>query len=370
MPDIQSGFAGMFGAFNRVSSGGESLLSDARPQQLTQHRRNAMNRRIPPFAALLLVTIHAAFSSGAAAQSITGRISGVVTDSGGAAVPGVTVKIINEATQQPRGATTDPNGFYVATNLPVGNYSVTIEHRGFKKATKTGYNLVADGRLTVDFALEAGAVTDSVEIVASTGEAVNSTSGEVARVIDQSQVQELALNGRNYLQLTTLIPGAPLLEDNALSLTTSLSVTQPINGNRGNANLLTVDGGYNLDSGSNSSQINNVGIDFIREVNIKTSHLSAEYGRNAGASINVVTRTGENKYHGGAFENIRNYKFDANNPFNVARGVDANGKEIVPRPALRFNNFGFNFGGPIIKDKFFAFGGVEWKYIRQFTSTA
>src|SRR5262249_47306938 len=211
--------------------------------------RNAMKRRITPFAALLLVMIYCGFSGGALAQTITGRISGTVTDANGAAVPGVTVKLINEATQQVRNATADPNGFYVATNLPVGNYSVTVEHQGFKKATKTGYTLVADGRLTVDFALETGAVSETVEVVASTGETVNSTSGEVARVIDQAQVQELALNGRNYLQLTTLIPGAPLLEDNALSLTTSLSVTQPINGNRGNANLLTVDGGYNLDSG-------------------------------------------------------------------------------------------------------------------------
>ncbi|HMV52074.1 MAG TPA: carboxypeptidase regulatory-like domain-containing protein, partial [Blastocatellia bacterium] len=204
---------------------------------------------------------------------------------------------------------------------------------------------------------------------ASAGESVNSVSGEVARTIDQSQVQELALNGRNYLQLTTLIPGAPLLEDNALSLTTSLSVSQPINGNRGNANNLTVDGGFNLDSGSNGSQINNVGIDFIREVSIKTSNFSAEYGRNSGASINVVTRSGENTYRGGVFENIRNDKLDANNTFNIARGKDANGRDIVPRPALRFNNFGFNFGGPIIKDKLFFFGGSEWKIIRQFTAS-
>ncbi|NOT60142.1 MAG: carboxypeptidase regulatory-like domain-containing protein, partial [Acidobacteria bacterium] len=293
---------------------------------------------------LLGLTVHA--------QTIVGRIAGTVTDSSGAAIPGVSVKITNEATGQPRTAMTDTNGFYVATNLPVGNYSVVIEHQGFKKTTKTGYNLGADGRLTVDFALEPGAVTESVEVVASAGEAVNSTSGEVARVVDQAQVQELALNGRNYLQLTTLIPGAPLLEDNALSLTTSLSTSQPINGNRGNANNLTVDGGFNLDSGSNGSQINNVGIDFIREVNIKTSNFSAEYGRNSGASINVVTRSGENKYHGGAFENVRNDKFDANETFNVSRNV--------ARPSLRFNNFGFSFGGPIIKDKFFAFGGVEW----------
>src|SRR5215471_1244604 len=129
-----------------------------------------MKRSITPFAALLLLVICSCFSGGALAQTITGRISGTVTDSNGAAVPGVTVKIINEATQQVRSAMADPNGFYVATNLPVGNYSVTVEHQGFKKVTKTGYNLVSDGRLTVDFALEAGAVSETVEVIASTGE--------------------------------------------------------------------------------------------------------------------------------------------------------------------------------------------------------
>lgn len=322
-----------------------------------------MNSRITPFATLLLVIVCIGFSGGALAQTITGRISGTVTDSSGAAVPGVTVKITNEATQQPRSAMTDPNGFYVATNLPVGNYSLTIEHQGFKKATKTGYNLVADGRLTVDFALEAGAVTEAVEIVASSGETVNSTSGEVARVIDQSQVQELALNGRNYLQLTTLIPGAPLLTDDQLELMTGLGVNQPINGNRGNTNLLTVDGGFNLDSGSNNSQINNVGIDFINEVKIQTSNFSAEYGRNSGASINVVTRSGGNQFHGSAFEFLRNEKLDANNFFNKARTVE------IPKPSLRYNNFGWSFGGPIIKDRFFFFGGMEWKKIRRFTAS-
>lgn len=318
-----------------------------------------MNRR--SFSQVLLLLLLLCSNLPAHSQTIFGRIAGTVLDSSGAAVPGAAVKITNQATGQTRSATTDPNGFYVATNLPVGNYTVSVEQQGFKKAAKTGYDLGADARLTVDFTLEPGAVTETVEVVASTGETVNSTSGEVARVVDQAQVQELALNGRNYLQLTTLIPGAPLLEDNALSLTTSLSTSQPINGNRGNANNLTVDGGFNLDSGSNGSQINNVGIDFIREVNIKTSNFSAEYGRNSGASINVVTRSGENRYSGTAFENIRNDKFDANNAFNVANKV--------ARPSLRFNNFGGSFGGPILKDKLFFFAGVEWKIIRQFTNT-
>jgi len=316
-----------------------------------------MNRRITPLVALLLAIIYGAFNSGALAQTITGRISGTVTDASGGAVPGATVKVTNVGTDISRTAMTDPNGFYVVTNLPVGDYAVLVEKQGFKKSNKTGYTLVADGRLTVDFELETGAVSETIEVTASVGETVNSVSGEVARVIDQSQVQELALNGRNYLQLTTLIPGAPLLNDDQLGLMTSLGTSQPINGTRGNQNLLTVDGGFNLDSGSHNSQINNVGIDFIREVNIKTSNFSSEYGRNSGSSINVVTRSGENKFHGSAFEFLRNDKLDSNKFFNNARGV--------ARPTLRYNNFGGSFGGPIIKDKFFFFGGLEWKIIRR-----
>jgi hypothetical protein len=211
--------------------------------------------------------------------------------------------------------------------------------------------------LTVDFALEAGAVTETVEVTASTGETVNSTSGEVARTIDGAQVQELALNGRNYFQLTTLIPGAPLLNDDQLELMTSLSISQPINGSRGNSNTPTVDGVLNAVSGSYGSQINNVGVDFIQEVAIKTSNFSAEYGRKSGASINVVTRSGTNDFHGGAWEFLRNEKLDANRFFNNSRNVG--------RSPLRYNNFGGSFGGPIIKDKLFFFAGLEWKYIRR-----
>ncbi|HKX33512.1 MAG TPA: carboxypeptidase regulatory-like domain-containing protein, partial [Blastocatellia bacterium] len=296
------------------------------------------------------------------AQTVTGRIAGTVTDASDAALPGVTVKITHTGTDLVRTVATDANGFYVATSLPVGTYTVSIEHQGFKKIAKTGYDLIADGRLTVDFRLETGAVTDAVEVTAQVGETVNSTSGEVARVIDSKQVQELALNGRNYMQLTTLIPGAPLLNDNQLELMTGLSVAQPINGNRGNANNLTVDGGFNLDSGSNGSQINNVGIDFIREVNIKTSNFSAEYGRNSGAAINVVTRSGENQFHGSAFEYLRNEKLDSNTWLNNTRGIS--------RPSLRYNNFGFSLGGPIKRDKLFFFGGMEWKLIRRFAETS
>ncbi len=290
-------------------------------------------------------------------QSNVGRISGTVTDASQAVVPGAVVTVSNEATGLARSSITDANGFYVVTNLAVGNYTVAIEQQGFQPVRKTGNNLVADGRLNVNFKLQLASVSTAVEVVSAAGEAVNTVSGEVGRVIDSEQVQNMALNGRNYMQLVSLIPGSVLLDEDQLALTTSLSITaQSVNGNRGNTNYLAIDGGFNMDSGSNGSQINNVGIDFIREVNVKSSAFSAEYGRNSGSSINVVTRSGGNSLHGGIREFLRNDALDARNTFAPVKGP------------LRFNNFGWDLGGPVKKGKLFFFGGQEYKRIRQLTN--
>ncbi|MGH9970823.1 MAG: carboxypeptidase regulatory-like domain-containing protein [Pyrinomonadaceae bacterium] len=305
------------------------------------------------FSGLLL----AYSTAGVRAQTTVGRISGTVTDASGAVIANATVTATNTATNLARTGNTDSSGFYTVTNLPAGTYTVTAEQTNFKKAVQEGISLTADGRLTVDVTLEAGQVTETVQITSGVGETVNTTSGEVARVIDSQQVQNLALNGRNYIQLLSLVPGVALLNDDQLELTTSLATgNQSINGNRGQTNNVTVDGGINLQSGSNASQINNVGIDYIQEVKIQTANFSAEYGRNSGAQISLVTRSGGNSFHGSAFEFVRNDKLDAR-PF------------FAPvRPTLRFNNFGYSIGGPIIKDKFFFFGGQEWKYIRRLSN--
>src|SRR5215831_17423277 len=289
-------------------------------------------------------------------QTIFGRISGTVRDNQGGVVPNANVTITDATTNLVRTATTDEDGFYTATNLPVGTYTVLVARAGFKKAEQRGVVLVADARLTEDITLEVGQVSETVQVTTDTGEVVNTTSGEVARLIDQRQVQNLALNGRNYMPLVTLVPGAVILDEDQLALTTSLSISQAsVNGNRPNYNSLTLDGGFNMDSGSNNSQVNNVGIDFIQEVKIESSNFSAEYGRNAGASVNVVSRGGGNGFHGSGFEFFRNDKLDARRFFAPVRAT------------LRFNNFGWNFNGPIKKDKFFFFVGQEWKYIRQLT---
>ena len=291
------------------------------------------------------------------AQTVVGRISGTVQDSNGASIPNASVKVTNNANNSERTVTTDEDGFYTVTNLAVGTYTIEAERKGYKKALVSGQSVTADARLTVDLKLEVGEVSETVEIVGAAGETVNTTSGEVSRVIDQQQVQNLALNGRNYIQLLSLVPGVALVNDDQLELTTSLATNnQSINGNRGQTNNVTVDGGFNLQSGSNASQINNIGIDYIQEVKIQTSNFSAEYGRNSGAQVSLATRSGGNDFHGSAFEFIRNDKLDARSFFAPIR------------PTLRFNDFGYSFGGPIFKDKLFFFGGQEWKYIRRLST--
>jgi hypothetical protein len=301
-------------------------------------------------AALLLCTLAALSYS----QTSFGRISGTVTDSTGAPVAGASVTIRNTDTQLSRTATTDTNGLYVVTQLPIGPYNVEVNQQGFKRQTHSGLTLVADGRVSSDFKLQIGDISQSVEVVATAAETLNTVSGEVARVIDSKQVDNLALNGRTYTQLMTLVPGAVVTNPDQFSVTTSLSASnQTINGNRADSNNLTVDGAFNLVAGSNTSLMNNVSPDFIQEVKLQTSNFSAEYGRNSGPAFNIVTKNGTNEFHGGAFEYFRNDALDARNFFSPQKSK------------LRFNDFGYDVGGPIRKDKLFFFVGEEWKRLRQ-----
>jgi len=323
-----------------------------------------------PLYFVLLLWIITATTFNISAQTNTGRISGTITDQAGAVVPNATVTVSDPTRSFSRTTTTDENGFFTVTNLPVGTYSVSAEIQNFKKAVQTGNVLNADGRLTVDFILETGSLTEVVQVVQESGETVNTTSGEVAKVIDTQQVENLALNGRNYYQLLTVIPGAVATTDDALD-TNLATNTININGNRGVSNNLTLDGGNNNNAGSNASQINNVGVDFIQEVKIQTSNFSAEYGRNSGAQVNVITKRGTNQYHGSLFEFLRNDRFDARGAFDAAK------------PFLRYHNYGYSFGGPMPffrfgerdpddsfftsgKNKFYFFFGQEWKSIHRF----
>lgn len=305
------------------------------------------------------------------AQTSSGRISGTITDANGAVIANATVTVTDPATNFSRAVTTDESGFFTVTNLAVGTYTVAVEMQNFKKSVKSENVLTSDGRLTVDIALEAGQISEVVQVTSVSGETVNVTSGEVAKTIDSQQVSNLALNGRNYYQLLSVIPGAVATTDDQLD-TNLATNTININGNRGVANNLTVDGGNNLNAGSNASQINNVGVDFIQEVKLQTSNFSAEYGRNSGAQINVITKRGTNEYHGSLFEFVRNDELDARGFFPAVR------------PTLRYNNYGYSIGGPVPfwtwedgvpkrwsgKDKLFFFWGQEWKTVHRLAAVA
>ncbi len=286
-------------------------------------------------------------------QTSFGRVSGIVSDPGGAVVAGATVNVKNQDTQATRNVTTDSNGFYTVTELPIGTYTVEVNQQGFRREQHGGVAVAADARVTVDFKLQLGDVTQTVQ-VSATGETLNTTSGELSRVIDTKQVANLALNGRNYIQLMTLVPGAVVTNPDQFSVTTSLaSGNQNINGNRSDTNNLTVDGAYNQVAGSNTSLMNNVSAEFIQEVKLQTSNFDAEYGRMSGPAFNVVTKNGTNVFHGSAFEYFRNDTLDARNFF------------AAKKTELRFNDFGYALGGPLQKNKLFFFVGEEWKRLRQ-----
>jgi hypothetical protein len=310
--------------------------------------------RLPIFFGVLLFSLT---GLRLAAQTNFGRISGTVSDTSGAVVSGVRVLITNTDTQAVRPVTTDDHGFYVAENLPVGPYTVSVEQPGFKRAAQRGLALVADGHITADFTLQIGDNTQSVDVVEAKAENLNTVSGEVAHVIDIEQVENVPLNGRAYTELLTLIPGAIVTNPDQFGVLTSLSATnQVVNGHRSNQNNLTVDGVGNLDGGSNGSLINNVSPDFLQEVKIQSSNFSSEYGRSTGAAFNIMTKNGTNNYHGGAFEYFRNDVLDARNFFSIGK------------PELRYNDFGWSLGGPIKKNKIFFFVGEEWKRLRQQTA--
>jgi hypothetical protein len=288
------------------------------------------------------------------AQSSFGQISGTIVDPTDASVPDATITITSTNTQATRTATSDENGNYIVTNLPIGGYSITVTKTGFQTAKQSGVSISADAKVTSNFTLPVGQATETVEVQSGAVESLNTTSGELARVIDSTQVSNLALNGRNYTQLLTLVPGAVVTNPDIFSVTTSLASTnQTINGNRSDTGNLTVDGAYNQVAGSNGSLMNNVGPDFIGEVKIDTSNASAEYGRTSGPTFNIVTKSGTNAFHGGAFEFLRNNYLDATN--YIAR----------QKTQLIYNDFGFFVGGPILRDKLFFFVGEEWKRLRQ-----
>ncbi len=310
---------------------------------------------------VVVLVLGMGMSTAAFAQATTvGSISGTLKDAQGAVIPNAEVTITEESTGASREVTTDSNGFYSAQGLPVGVYSVSTSPSGFKKTIAPGVEVHVADKVIVDLALAAGGV-DEVVTITDAAQLVETTTGDVASLISEKQVKELPLNGRNYAQLALMVPGvSPATGTGAFaSRGTGLNagVDMSVNGNASNGNLWTVDGVNNMDVGSNRTLLVFPSIDSIQEFKVERNSFSAEYGQAQGAVVNLVTKGGGNEFHGSAFEFIRNDALNANNFFLNRAGQDKN--------PLRYNNYGFNFNGPIWKDRVFFFWSEEWRRERR-----
>lgn len=283
------------------------------------------------------------------AQDATGRVVGSITDSSGAVIPHAHVVVTNADTHVARETTTDSSGFYQVLAVPIGNYTVSADHKGFNPVTTTASKLEINQSLKIDIKLEVGSKTETVTVdsTATTVETINPTMGST--VSDRS-VQDLPLNGRNVLDLALLQPGV-LPADNpnngsAFSANTAFSVS----GGRNDSNTFILDGGANNDLLDNSV-VYNPNPDAVQEFKVLTSNFTAEYGRNGGGIVTVVTKSGTNAFHGSAYEYNRNDAYNANDFFSNFNDQ--------PRAVLKRNQFGGTFGGPIFKNKLFFFGSYE-----------
>jgi len=281
------------------------------------------------------------------AQEISGSIVGTVSDSKGGVVPNARVSITNTDQQVVvRTLTTDGHGQYAAPLLPVGRYSVTVEIAGFKKVTQTDIVLNVSDKLAANFTLEVGAMTESVNVEANALQ-VDTQSATATGVISGLQLRELSLNSRNYAQLVLLVPGASdsgnadqIFPGATAPIGTNVMSFQ-INGNRREENNWQVDGADNVDRGSNLTLLSFPSIDAISEFRVVRGVYDAESGRSAGGQVNVITRSGTRDLHGGLYEFFRNDVLNANSFFNNRS------TPVVPRPRLRYNDFGGTVGGPV-----------------------
>jgi hypothetical protein len=274
------------------------------------------------------------------AQVATGTILGTVRDSTGAAVPGAVVTVTETNKGTSLQFSTDEAGSYTAPFLTPGAYAVTVEKAGFRRQVRSGIILQVDQRARVDFTLEVGAVTETVDVVAA-APLVRSESAELGEVIEERAIRELPLNGRLFTQLVYLAPGiTPGQAGENLSGQSTFNPRGPSNfnalGSQGNANAWLIDG---IDN--NEYTFNTVivmpSLESVREFKVLTGVYSAEFGRGAGVVI-VSTKSGTNEFHGTLFEYLRNDKLDARNYFHA---------KPLERPPFRRNQFGVALAGPV-----------------------
>jgi hypothetical protein len=286
------------------------------------------------------------------AQKYTGAIRGTVTDPSGATVSGAEVIVKNVGTAATRTTTTGDEGFYAFIDLQPAVYEVRVKHPKFRESVITTVEVNVSSETVINAQLQIGAVTEQVTVEANAVQ-VETNTGTVGNVVEGNQVRELPMNGRSFAQLTQLQPGVSA-QNNFSSKNKGLmaGVDFSVNGNQTTSNLFLVDGVNDNDIGSNRTILIYPSLDAIQEFKMLRNSYGPEYGQASGAVINIVTRSGSNDWHGGAFYFGRNDALNATDYFNKLNGV--------PKDVLRRNDWGYNVGGPIKKDKLFFFFSEEW----------
>ena len=279
------------------------------------------------------------------AQETTATIAGQIQDGSGAGIAGAKITARNVQTGLERAVTSGESANYSIPLLPIGTYEVSAEKEGFKKVTQTGIVLQVDDHARVDFKLQVGATSDSVQVTAEVPQ-TETDSSSLGSVIDNRKVVELPLNGRQFYSLALLVPGvAPAAQGSILSFRGGFNV----------AGASELNNNFTLNGLDNNNQLLSApafrpSVDAIQEFKILTGIFPAEYGRNSGSQVIVTTKSGTNGLHGSAFEFLRNQIFDATNFFTPSNAA---------KPSFKQNQFGGTLGGPIVRNKTFFFASYE-----------
>jgi hypothetical protein len=297
---------------------------------------------------ILCVTALLAVPCGLFAQAgATGSILGTVTDATGAVIPGAKVTVTNTGTGVPFHTVSSSAGDFLAPGLQPGTYSVTAEAKGFQKSVTTGFSLSVDQKIRVNVTLQAGAVTSTVTVSAQ-AVALDTDSEALSQLVSQRQVEQLPLNGRNFMQLLLVTPGAVTVGGEQGTMRQGEGDAMSINGGRPEGNNYTLDGLDNTDPALVTPAVI-LSQDAIQEFKVQGGDYSAEYGYSA-SQINIVSKGGTNELHGSIFEDNRNNAYDAK-PFPVATDYIAGVATALP--VLRQNQFGFVVDGPVYIPKIY-----------------
>ena len=288
---------------------------------------------------IVFLTLLVAVCIHGVSQTTAGSMSCSVLDQSGGSIANAKVTAIDPSKGSSMTATTDASGRFVFPNAQPGGYNIVVEAAGFTRYEQKGVVLQNNQNRTVGtIRMEVGSVNEEVNVTA-VGQALQTETAERSTSLTSKQVNNIAINGRSYLPLMSLVPGVttyPDLQTAGHGGVGSINV----NGSRSNQNNLRLDGLGDVDSGNNGDQLATISLDSVQEFRVQTSNYQAQYGRSSGSQISVVTKSGTNQFHGSGYFLHRNEGLNANNWLNNRDGL--------PRQLYRYTDAGFTLGGPVI----------------------